>query len=135
MDIKLKIALRIKELREKRGITQEALAYKSDVDRTYMNHVESAKLDISVTIMKEKENIQSNSVPKSDIIKPFYREDFMAFFRDDEKLNELTVDDRVEVFRTILIGNSDFTKELLNEILSDYNVWNLKIVETNSIKD
>ena len=46
MDIKLKIALRIKELREKRGLTQEALAYKSDVDRTYMNHVENGKRNI-----------------------------------------------------------------------------------------
>jgi transcriptional regulator with XRE-family HTH domain len=129
MDIKLKIAQRIKELRDQRGLTQEALAYKSDVDRTYMNHVEKVKLNFSVTITKEKEKTQINSLPKSDIIKTFNREDFMNFFRDDEKLNELNTDDRVEVFRTILIGNSDFTKELLDEILSDYNVSNLKIVE------
>lgn len=58
--------------------------------------------------------------------KKINREDFMKFFRDDEKLNELTVDDRIEVFRTVLIGSSDFTKELLDEILSDYNVSNLK---------
>ena len=48
MDIKLKIALRIKELRENKGLTQEALAYKSDVDRTYMNHVENGKRNISI---------------------------------------------------------------------------------------
>lgn len=48
MDIKLKIAQRIKELREQRGLTQEALAYKSDVDRTYMNHVENGKRNISI---------------------------------------------------------------------------------------
>ncbi|TKC00857.1 helix-turn-helix domain-containing protein [Pedobacter cryophilus] len=48
MDIKLKIAQRIKELREQRGLTQEALAYKSDVDRTYMNHVEKGKRNISI---------------------------------------------------------------------------------------
>jgi transcriptional regulator with XRE-family HTH domain len=129
MDIKIKIAQRIKELRDKRGLTQEALAYKSDVDRTYMNHEEKVKLNFSVTITKEKEKTQINSLPKSDIIKTFNREDFMNFFRDDEKLNELNTDDRVEVFRTILIGNSDFTKELLDKILSDYNVSNLKIVE------
>lgn len=61
--------------------------------------------------------------------KKINREDFMKFFRDDEKLNELTVDDRIEVFRTVLIGSSDFTKELLDEILSDYNVTNLEITE------
>jgi transcriptional regulator with XRE-family HTH domain len=48
MDIKLKIAQRIKELRDQRGLTQEALAYKSDVDRTYMNHVENGKRNISI---------------------------------------------------------------------------------------
>lgn len=57
------------------------------------------------------------------------REDFMIFFRDDEKLNELTVDDRMEIFRTIILGSSDFTKELLDKILSDYSVTNLEIVE------
>ena len=57
------------------------------------------------------------------------RQEFMDFFRDDEKLNELTVDDRVEIFRTILIGGSDLTKDLLNEILSDYSVSNLDVIE------
>jgi len=38
------------------------------------------------------------------------REDFMSFFRDDEKLNDLSADDRLEIFRSILIGSSDFSK-------------------------
>lgn len=63
------------------------------------------------------------------------REDFMKFFRDDEKLNALTVDDRIEVFRTILFGSSDLTKKLLDDILSDYSVSNLEIIEfTNGEK-
>jgi hypothetical protein len=53
------------------------------------------------------------------------REDFMNFFRDDEKLNELTADDRVEIFSQILLGSSDFSKKLSDEILSDYSVDNL----------
>lgn len=57
------------------------------------------------------------------------RESFMKFFRDDEKLNELTVDDRIEIFRTILLGNSDITKELLDDILTDYSVASLEIIE------
>lgn len=57
------------------------------------------------------------------------REDFMKFFRDDEKLNELTIDDRIEIFRTILVGSSDITKELLDDILSDYSVPNLEIID------
>ncbi|MCW3161770.1 hypothetical protein [Chryseobacterium oryctis] len=62
------------------------------------------------------------------------REDFMNFFRDDEKLNELTTDDRFEIFETILIGSSDFTKKLLDEILSDYNVDNLEVIEIDNGK-
>ena len=60
------------------------------------------------------------------------REDFMKFFRDTEKLNELTQDDRVEVFRTILLGSSDFSKDLLNEILGDYSVDNLQVIEISN---
>ena len=57
------------------------------------------------------------------------RDDFMKFFHNDEKLNELTIDDRIEIFRTILAGSSDLTKELLDEILEDYSVLNLEIIE------
>ena len=57
------------------------------------------------------------------------RDDFMAFFRDDESLITLSVDDRIEVFSQILLGSSDFTKKLLDEILSDYGVENLEIVD------
>ena len=51
----------------------------------------------------------------------------MRFFRDDERLNTLTVDDRVEIFRTVLLGSSDLTKELLNELLIDYGVEGISV--------
>ena len=60
------------------------------------------------------------------------RKDFMNFFRDTEKLNELTPDDRVEIFRTILLGSSDLTMDLLNKILGDYSVDNLEVIELNN---
>lgn len=66
---------------------------------------------------------------KMDDYKKISRDYFMNFFRDEEKLNELTADDRVEIFSYILLGSSDFTKKLLDEILSDYCVENLEIVE------
>jgi hypothetical protein len=59
------------------------------------------------------------------------RTDFMKFFRDTEKLNELTPDDRVEIFRTVLLGSSDLTLNLLNEILRDYCVENLEVLDLN----
>jgi hypothetical protein len=57
------------------------------------------------------------------------REDFMAFFRNNESLNTLSPDDRIEIFSTILLGNSDFKKPLFDEIFSDYGVENLEVVE------
>lgn len=55
------------------------------------------------------------------------RDEFMAFFRDDESLNTLSVDDRIEIFRFILLGNADFTLELFESIFSDYEVSHLKV--------
>ena len=60
------------------------------------------------------------------------RDDFMEFFRDNEKLNTLSVDDRLEVFSTILLGSSDFRKELFDNIFSDYGVTNLEVIEVSS---
>ena len=55
----------------------------------------------------------------------------MAFFRDNEKLNTLPVGDRIEIFCTVLLGSSDITYDLLNNLLIDYNVDNLKIVHND----
>jgi hypothetical protein len=60
------------------------------------------------------------------------REEFIAFFRDDESLNTLTPCERIEVFRTILLGISDFKKKLFDEIFSDYCVSHLDIIEVNN---
>ena len=62
------------------------------------------------------------------------RKDFMDFFRDDEKLNLLSVDDRLEIFSHILLGESDFTKEFLEEVFGNYGVTHLKITETANAK-
>ena len=58
------------------------------------------------------------------------RDDFMEFFRDDEKLNSLSADDRVEIFMEVLTGSSDVTEELLNDLINDYNVHDLKVIKT-----
>lgn len=58
------------------------------------------------------------------------REEFMEAYREDDELNEsLTPDDCVEVFLSILKGSSDITKSLLETLLREYEVSNLKIVE------
>ena len=48
MDIKQKIGKRIKELRALKGFSQEELAARADIDRTYVNSVENGKRNISI---------------------------------------------------------------------------------------
>lgn len=59
----------------------------------------------------------------------FTRDEFMEFFRNDIKLNTLSVDDRIEVFSTILLGSSDITAKLLNDLIDDYCVEGLEVIE------
>lgn len=53
MDIKIKIGKRIKELRNHEGITQMELAYRSDIDRTYITGVENGKRNISIVNLEK----------------------------------------------------------------------------------
>jgi len=62
------------------------------------------------------------------------RDDFMSFFRNDEQLNTLSNDDRIEVFSQILSGSYDFSEELFQEILTDYSISHLEIIDKNNGK-
>ena len=53
MDIKTRIGLRIKELRTEKNLTQEAVAFKAEIDRTFMNHVENGKRNISIDTLEK----------------------------------------------------------------------------------
>lgn len=53
MDIQSKIGARIHELRVSQSLTQEAVAYKADLDRSFMNHVENGKRNISVGALEK----------------------------------------------------------------------------------
>ncbi len=48
LSITYKIGLRIKELRKAEAITQEELAHRANIDRTYINSVENGKRNISI---------------------------------------------------------------------------------------
>lgn len=52
MDIKLKIGQRIKELRKELELSQESLANKAEVDRTYVTDVENGRRNVSVEILE-----------------------------------------------------------------------------------
>ncbi len=48
MEIKKKIGIRIKELREIQNLSQKDLSYSSDLDRSYIASVENGKRNISI---------------------------------------------------------------------------------------
>ncbi|GAB3911262.1 helix-turn-helix domain-containing protein [Mucilaginibacter boryungensis] len=48
MSIKVKVGQRIRELRNEIGISQEALANKAEIDRTYVTDVENGRRNISI---------------------------------------------------------------------------------------
>jgi transcriptional regulator with XRE-family HTH domain len=56
MDIKLKIGKRIKELRNACGFSQEELADRAGIDRTYVNSVENGKRNVSIVNVEKITN-------------------------------------------------------------------------------
>lgn len=52
MDIKVLVGQRIRILRKELNLSQEALALKSDVDRTYVTDVENGRRNVSVEILE-----------------------------------------------------------------------------------
>lgn len=56
MSIKVKVGLRIKELRNQIGISQEALANKAEIDRTYVTDVENGRRNISIENLEKLVN-------------------------------------------------------------------------------
>ena len=68
MNIKTKIGLRIKELRNNKRISQEKLAEIADLDRTYINSVENGKRNISI------ENIEKIAKALGVSLQEFFNE-------------------------------------------------------------
>jgi transcriptional regulator with XRE-family HTH domain len=47
------VAMRLKQLREKRGMSQEALAEKAGISRSYLARLETAKHDPTLTMLEK----------------------------------------------------------------------------------
>ncbi len=52
MDLKAKIGLRIRQLRKEQELSQEALGYTAEVDRTYVTDIENGRRNVSVEILE-----------------------------------------------------------------------------------
>ena len=53
MTIEKQIGERIKKIRIEKKLTQEQLAWEANVDRTYMNHVENGRKNISIRSLEK----------------------------------------------------------------------------------
>jgi transcriptional regulator with XRE-family HTH domain len=53
MTIEQQIGDRIKKIRIDKKLTQEQLAWEANVDRTYMNHVENGRKNISIKSLEK----------------------------------------------------------------------------------
>lgn len=53
MDLKTKTGLRIKELRSQKELTQEGLAWKAEINRSFMNHIENGRKNISLETLEK----------------------------------------------------------------------------------
>ena len=52
-DVKIVIGKRVKEIRSSKGLSQEKLALKSNIDRTYITSVENGKRNISIEMIQK----------------------------------------------------------------------------------
>jgi transcriptional regulator with XRE-family HTH domain len=48
MDIRIKIGIRLKELRNEKGLSQEKFSFVCELDRTYIASIEQGKRNVSV---------------------------------------------------------------------------------------
>lgn len=53
LSLQKRIGLRIKELRNKQGYSQEKLALEAELDRTYINSVENGRRNISINSLSK----------------------------------------------------------------------------------
>jgi len=48
MDLQIQFGKRVRELRTAKGLSQEGLALKAELDRTYMTGIENGKRNVSI---------------------------------------------------------------------------------------
>lgn len=53
MDIKQKIGERLKELRTQKNLSQEAVAYNANIERSFITHIENGRRNVSVETLEK----------------------------------------------------------------------------------
>jgi transcriptional regulator with XRE-family HTH domain len=68
MEIKAKIGLRIRQLRELSSMSQKDLAYSADLDRSYIASIENGSRNVSIV------NIEKISIALNVTLKEFFND-------------------------------------------------------------
>lgn len=53
MELQIQFGLRVRQLHKELGLSQEALAFDADVDRSYMTSVENGKRNVSAQCIQK----------------------------------------------------------------------------------
>lgn len=72
MDIKVKIGIRLRELRKQKGLSQEKFSFVCELDRTYIASIEQGKRNVSIANIEKIAKALDMSVYeffKSDLFK------------------------------------------------------------------
>ena len=68
MEVKVKIGLRIRQLRELSSMSQKDLAYSADLDRSYIASIENGSRNVSIV------NIEKISIALNVTLKEFFND-------------------------------------------------------------
>ncbi|MGP8217700.1 MAG: helix-turn-helix transcriptional regulator [Bacteroidia bacterium] len=64
MDIKKKFGKKLKKLRLAKGLSQEGLAFMSDLDRTYIPSIEQGARNVSITVAEKLAKALNVEIPE-----------------------------------------------------------------------
>jgi transcriptional regulator with XRE-family HTH domain len=70
MDIKMKIGIRLRELRKIKRLSQEKFSFECNLDRTYIASIEQGKRNVSIA------NIEKIAHALNISVKEFFNHDF-----------------------------------------------------------
>lgn len=107
-----------------RGLTTSginALDFSSNVYGSASSHIPD---DVYDKIVYSPPN-----TPHSGLIPFISRDLFMETFRSSDFHKLISDDDAIEIFMGVLKGSSDLTADRLNELLAEYSVGNLAVVD------
>ena len=62
-----RVGQRVRELREARGLSQEALAFEASLDRTYVSSVERGRRNVSLSTLTQQTSSSTEATPREQV--------------------------------------------------------------------